>query len=59
MSWVFQAIRLIVSAETSRKFTVLSYKTNLAGELAGVEKADLPREYGGTSEKDLQALSVS
>jgi hypothetical protein len=58
MSWVFSAIRLIVSAETSRKFTVLSYASNLAGELQGVDKEGLPKKYGGASGKGLAELAV-
>lgn len=59
MSWVFQAMRLIVSAETTRKFTVVSSKSNLAGEFgASVERADVPKEYGGTSDKSLDQLSI-
>ncbi|BGP36930.1 Non-classical phosphatidylinositol transfer protein (PITP) [Rhodotorula kratochvilovae] len=57
MSWVFSAVRLLVSAETARKFTVVSYKSNLAGELSGgaggrgrVRAGDVPVEYGGTGE---------
>ncbi|GAA6000358.1 Sfh5p [Rhodotorula paludigena] len=59
MSWVFQAMRLIVSAETTRKFTVVSYKSNLAGEFGpSVKREDVPREYGGTSDKSLNQLSL-
>ncbi|GAA6035265.1 hypothetical protein JCM8097_008789 [Rhodosporidiobolus ruineniae] len=63
MSWVFQAVRLLVSAETSRKFTVVSYKSNLVGEFDGgalgkARREDLPQEYGGTSEKGLGELAV-
>ncbi|ORY62840.1 phosphatidylinositol transfer protein SFH5 [Leucosporidium creatinivorum] len=46
MSWVFQAISLLLSKETTRKFVVLSYKTNLAKELGG-NLEDIPVEYGG------------
>lgn len=46
MSWVFQAVSLLLSKETTRKFIVLSYKTNLAKELGG-NLEDIPVEYGG------------
>ncbi|GAA5890966.1 hypothetical protein JCM6882_008869 [Rhodosporidiobolus microsporus] len=63
MSWVFQAVRLIVSSETSRKFTVVSYKSNLLGEFdaGGVGKAraeDVPAEYGGKAEGGLEAIEI-
>ncbi|GAA5831425.1 hypothetical protein JCM11251_004021 [Rhodosporidiobolus azoricus] len=63
MSWVFQAVRLIVSSETSRKFTVVSYKSNLLGEFnsGGNGKAreeDVPVEYGGKGQGGLKALQV-
>ncbi|WVQ80595.1 phosphatidylinositol transfer protein SFH5 [Cryptococcus sp. DSM 104549] len=45
MSWVFTAVRMFVSAETARKFVVISYKENLAKELGGLE--GVPKEYGG------------
>ncbi|GAA6022961.1 hypothetical protein JCM10207_007730 [Rhodosporidiobolus poonsookiae] len=65
MSWVFQAVRLVISAETARKFTVVSYKANLAAELDGaagsklgkVDRASVPKEYGGTGE-GLKAIEV-
>jgi hypothetical protein len=47
MSWVFTAVRVFVSAETARKFVVVSYPNNLAAELSD-DGADLPEEYGGT-----------
>lgn len=43
MGWVYQAARMLVSKETARKFTVLSYGNALAGELGN----GLPKEYGG------------
>jgi hypothetical protein len=43
MGWVYQAAKMIVSKETAKKFTVLSYGTALAGELG----KGLPKEYGG------------
>ncbi|ODN74396.1 phosphatidylinositol transfer protein SFH5, variant 2 [Cryptococcus amylolentus CBS 6039] len=46
MSWMFQAVRMFVSAETARKFVVISYKTNLAAELG--EKDGVPVDCGGT-----------
>lgn len=46
MSWVMTAVRVFVSAETARKFVVISYPTNTAAELG--EKADVPPRFGGT-----------
>ncbi|KAL1409466.1 Non-classical phosphatidylinositol transfer protein (PITP) [Vanrija albida] len=46
MSWVFTAVRMFISAETAKKFVVVSYKANLAGEMG--DKADVPQEFGGT-----------
>ncbi|KAJ4349991.1 Non-classical phosphatidylinositol transfer protein (PITP) [Didymosphaeria variabile] len=43
MGWVYQAAKMIVSKETAKKFTVLSYGSALAGELG----KGLPKEYGG------------
>jgi hypothetical protein len=43
MQWMFSAMKLIVSKETTRKFSVLSYGTDVAAELG----AGVPEEYGG------------
>jgi len=43
MGWVFQAFKLILSKETIRKFTVLSYGNRLASELG----PGVPEVYGG------------
>ncbi|KAL5407046.1 Non-classical phosphatidylinositol transfer protein (PITP) [Paraphaeosphaeria minitans] len=43
MGWVYQTVKMIVSKETAKKFTVLSYGNALAGELG----KGLPKEYGG------------
>ncbi|KAF2445133.1 CRAL/TRIO domain-containing protein [Karstenula rhodostoma CBS 690.94] len=43
MGWAYQAVKMIVSKETAKKFTVLSYGSALAGELG----KGLPKEYGG------------
>ncbi|KAF2748071.1 CRAL/TRIO domain-containing protein [Sporormia fimetaria CBS 119925] len=43
MGWLYQAVRLLVAAETAKKFTVLSYGNLLAVELG----KDVPKEYGG------------
>ncbi|KAF1978512.1 CRAL/TRIO domain-containing protein [Bimuria novae-zelandiae CBS 107.79] len=43
MGWVYQAAKMLVSKETVKKFTVLSYGNALAGELG----KGLPKEYGG------------
>ncbi|GAA5853502.1 hypothetical protein JCM8547_002482 [Rhodosporidiobolus lusitaniae] len=63
MSWVFTAVRLIVSSETARKFTVVSYKTNLLPELEGpgkkVDAQSVPKEYGGGSGRMLAEMRVA
>jgi hypothetical protein len=56
MSWVFTAVRMFVSAETARKFVVISYPTNLAPELCD-DKADVPAEFGGSA-TDLATLEA-
>ncbi|KAL0264194.1 Non-classical phosphatidylinositol transfer protein (PITP) [Diplodia seriata] len=43
MGWMFQAFKLILSKETIRKFTVLAYGNQLAGELG----TNVPEAYGG------------
>ncbi|KAF2019731.1 CRAL/TRIO domain-containing protein [Aaosphaeria arxii CBS 175.79] len=43
MGWVFSAVKLVISKETARKFTVLSYGDQLAVELG----KNIPKEYGG------------
>jgi hypothetical protein len=43
MGWVFTAVKLVVAKETSKKFTVLSYGKELAGELG----KGVPKSYGG------------
>jgi hypothetical protein len=43
MGWVFSAVKMVVAKETSRKFTVLSYGKELAGELG----KGMPKSYGG------------
>ncbi|KAF2803832.1 CRAL/TRIO domain-containing protein [Mytilinidion resinicola] len=43
MGWVFTAVKLIVSKETVKKFTVLSYGEQLAAELG----PGIPEVYGG------------
>ena len=47
MSWVFQAVKLFVAKETVRKFNVLGYGNNLAGELDAGVREQLPAMYGG------------
>jgi hypothetical protein len=44
MGWVYTAVKLIVAKETAKKFTVLSYGNQLAGELG----PNVPTVYGGT-----------
>ncbi|CAK9785875.1 CRAL/TRIO domain-containing protein [Cutaneotrichosporon oleaginosum] len=46
MSWVFAAVRVFVSAETARKFVVVSYEESTAGELGDKE---VPRRFGGAA----------
>ena len=43
MGWMFNAMKLILSRETVKKFTVLSYGQQLATEL----DENVPTEYGG------------
>jgi hypothetical protein len=49
MQWMFAAMRLIVSAQTTKKFGVLSYGKDVAAELPGVKKEAIPEEYGGSA----------
>ncbi|GAA6058370.1 hypothetical protein JCM3770_005279 [Rhodotorula araucariae] len=63
MSWVFAAVRLLVSAETSRKFTVVAYKASLVGEMSSggkgrIRPEDVPVEYGGVG-KALRETAVA
>ncbi|WVQ95445.1 phosphatidylinositol transfer protein SFH5 [Kwoniella sp. CBS 9459] len=53
MSWMFTAMKLIISAETAKKFVVISYKENLAAELG--EAGGVPSAYGGKG-PDLKQL---
>ena len=43
MGWMFSAMKLLLSKETVKKFSVLSYGQQLAGELS----QNVPAEYGG------------
>ncbi|KAF2852863.1 CRAL/TRIO domain-containing protein, partial [Plenodomus tracheiphilus IPT5] len=43
MGWVYTAMKMVVAKETAKKFTVLSYGKELAGELG----KGVPKEYGG------------
>ena len=43
MGWMFNAVSLVLSKETVKKFTVLSYGNTLNTELGN----DVPEEYGG------------
>ncbi|KAI1593008.1 CRAL TRIO domain containing protein [Pyrenophora tritici-repentis] len=47
MGWVFQAVKLVVAKETSKKFVVLSNGGALAGELG----KGVPKSYGGEKEE--------
>jgi hypothetical protein len=44
MGWMYTAAKLIVAKETAKKFAVLSYGNQLAGELG----SNIPMVYGGT-----------
>jgi hypothetical protein len=44
MGWMYTAAKLIVAKETAKKFAVLSYGNQLAGELGN----NIPAVYGGT-----------
>jgi hypothetical protein len=46
MSWMFTAMRVFISKETQKKFTVMSYATSLASELGPA----VPEAYGGKGE---------
>lgn len=50
MGWLFSAMKLLVAKETTRKFTVLSYGEQLAGELG----KGIPKVYGGEKEGGLE-----
>ncbi|KAH3907583.1 phosphatidylinositol transfer protein SFH5 [Parastagonospora nodorum] len=52
MGWMYTAAKLIVAKETAKKFAVLSYGNQLAGELG----VDIPAVYGGTKE-DLESVA--
>lgn len=43
MGWVYTAVKMVVAKETAKKFTVLSYGKELAGELG----EGVPEVYGG------------
>jgi hypothetical protein len=47
MSWMFTAMKVFISKETQKKFTVMSYATSLAGELG----PSVPEGYGGKGEE--------
>ncbi|GMK54865.1 hypothetical protein CspeluHIS016_0114510 [Cutaneotrichosporon spelunceum] len=46
MSWVFAAVRMFVSAETARKFVVVSYEESTAPEIGDDQ---VPKRFGGTA----------
>jgi hypothetical protein len=54
MQWMFSAMRMFVSKETVGKFSVLSYGSEVAGELG----PGVPEEYGG-KEKTLASIGHS
>jgi phosphatidylinositol transfer protein SFH5 len=47
MQWMFSAMKLIISRETTKKFSVLSHGTGVAAELG----SGVPSEYGGKAEQ--------
>jgi hypothetical protein len=47
MQWMFNAMSLFISAETKKKFVVLSYGENVKGELGD----GVPEQYGGKGGK--------
>jgi phosphatidylinositol transfer protein SFH5 len=47
MQWMFGAMKLFVSRETVKKFSVLSYGSGVAADLGD----GVPAEYGGKAEK--------
>lgn len=55
MSWMFAAVRVFISAETARKFSIVGDEEGTAAELGG-EKDDVPKKYGGTSALALPEL---
>lgn len=54
MGWLFSAMKMVLSRETVRKFTVLSYGKDLAAELG----TDIPEVYGGRG-KPLEKASLT
>ena len=53
MGWMYSAVTMVLSKETVRKFTVLSYGEYLKGHLG----EDVPAVYGGTGQElDARAL---
>lgn len=46
MSWMFTAMKVLLSKETTKKFVVMSYATSLAGDLG----PNVPETYGGKGE---------
>jgi hypothetical protein len=42
MGWFYSAVKMLVPKETTRKFTVVSYGEQLAGELG----KGIPKVYG-------------
>jgi hypothetical protein len=47
MQWMFTAVKLLLSRETIKKFTVMSYANQLVTELG----PSVPKTYGGTAEE--------
>jgi hypothetical protein len=45
MQWMFTAVKLLLSKETVKKFTVMSYASQLVTELG----PSVPKTYGGTA----------
>jgi len=56
MGWIFGAMRMILSRETTSKFTMISYGSSLAGEIGHADK--IPQAYGGKEERVLKELAL-
>jgi hypothetical protein len=52
MGWFYSAVKMLVPKETTRKFTVVSYGEQLAGELG----KGIPKVYGGEKEGGLESV---
>lgn len=57
MSWVMSFVKTFLSRATLSKITVMSYGSGLAGYIG--HKEELPKVYGGASDKSLADLAES